>query len=48
MTSFACVLYTCRVNASTILALNNAKQGRRNLLRGVLKMENFCDVILMT
>jgi len=28
MTSFACVLDTCRVNASTILALNNAKDPR--------------------
>jgi len=28
MTSFACVIYTCRVNASTILALNNAKDPR--------------------
>jgi len=28
MTSFAYVLYICRVNASTILALNNAKDPR--------------------
>jgi len=28
MTSFAYVLYPCRVNASTVLALNNAKDPR--------------------